>query len=368
MNGGFLMNTIPLTNKIEYSATYVPNIFFDKYMPGANGEFVKVYLYLLRMMSGSCQVSICGIADALDHTEKDVLRALKYWEQKGLLLLSFSNQNELSEISILCPEKDNLPIGSSYHDPFSAITVHSVETAETVTEPKTLTPEEPVQKKSSKKHIYTTKELNEFKKQEEVGELLYIVEKYVGKTLSSTDVNSLLYIYDELKFSNDLIEYLIEYCVGNGHRSMRYIEKVALSWAEEGISTVEQAKSNTDTYVKTCYPVLKAFGLNGRNPGKSEKDFIIKWTTSYGFSMDIILDACNRTIQAIHQPSFEYADSILSKWNKKGIHKLDDIKKLDEEFDRKKEKKPVAANTSFNDFSQRTYDYDALEKKLLAKR
>lgn len=361
------MNTIPLTNKIEYSATSVPNIFFDKYMPTANGEFVKVYLYLLRMMNANSGISICGIADALDHTEKDVLRALKYWEQKGLLLLSFSNQNELLEISILCPDANNSEADTKYHDPFSAVTLNQKEKTASITETKPLTPE-PEQKKYSKKHTYTTKELNEFKKQDEIGELLYIVEKYIGKTLSSTDVNSLLYIYDELKFSNDLIEYLIEYCVGNGHRSMRYIEKVALSWADEGIDTVEQAKSNTDTYVKTCYPVLKAFGLSGRNPGKSEKDFIIKWTTSYGFSMDIILDACNRTIQAIHQPSFEYADTILSKWNKKGIHKLDDIKKLDEEFDRKKEKKPVAANTSFNDFSQRTYDYDALEKKLLAKR
>lgn len=361
------MNTIPLINKTVPSVTSVPNIFFDKYMPGANGEFVKVYLYLLRMMSDNAGISVCGIADALDHTEKDVMRALKYWEQKGLVSLSFSESKELAGISLLCPENGLPKPEPDYHDPFSAITAHTEEVAATAAEPKPH-----VQKaenaKPAKKHVYTTKELNEFKKQDEVGELLYIVEKYIGKTLSSTDVNTLLYIYDELKFSNDLTEYLIEYCVGNGHRSMRYIEKVALSWAEEGIDTVQKAKLNTDTYVKTCYPVLKAFGLNGRNPGKSEKDFIIKWTTSYGFSMDIIVDACNRTIQAIHQPSFEYTDSILSKWSKKGIRRLDDVKKLDEEFDRKKEKKAPAANTSFNDFSQRTYDYDALEKKLLAKR
>lgn len=365
------MNTIPLTNNMNYSVTSVPNIFLDKYMPGANGEFVKVYLYLLRIMNNGGQISICGIADALNHTEKDVMRALRYWEQNGLISLSFSDNKELSGISMLSPELQS-PTSAEYHDPFSAITAQT-EPIPSVTEEKPI-PVPVNEKKVSKKHTYTTAELNKFKEQDEVSELLYIVEKYIGKTLSSTDINSLLYIYDELGFSRDLIEYLIEYCVGNGHRSMRYIEKVALSWAEEGIETIEDAKSNTDSYVKTCYPVLKAFGLSGRNPGKSEKDFIIKWTTSYGFTMDIILDACNRTIQAIHQPSFEYADTILSKWSKNGIHKLDDVKKLDEEFDRKKERKSAeksaGANTSntFNDFSQRTYDYDALEKKLLAKR
>ena len=30
------------------SATMVPNEFIDRYMPEANGEYVKVFLYLLR--------------------------------------------------------------------------------------------------------------------------------------------------------------------------------------------------------------------------------------------------------------------------------------------------------------------------------
>ncbi len=367
------MNTIHLTNKMNYAATSVPNIFFDKYMPGANGEFVKVYLYLLRILSSGNEISICSIADALNNTEKDVMRALKYWEQKQLVSLYFSDKKELISICILCPENHvDEETTEDYHDPFTAVTLNTEEKPKEAENPHK-TADKAADKAPAKKHVYTTRELNQFKEQEEVSELLYIVEKYLGKTLSSTDVNSLIYIYDELGFSRDLIEYLIEYCVGNGHKSMRYIEKVALSWADEGINTVEHAKSNTETYVKTCYPVLKAFGLSGRNPGKSEKDFIIKWTNSYGFTMDIILDACNRTIQAIHQPSFEYADTILSRWNKKGIHRLEEIKKLDEEFEKKKENKPavhkpVTTNNSFNDFSQRTYDYDALEKKLLAKR
>ena len=45
--------------------------------------------------------------------------------------------------------------------------------------------------------------------------------------------------------------------------------------------------------------------------------------------MDIILEACKRTISQIHQPSFQYADKILKKWNQNGVKTLSDIEKLD---------------------------------------
>lgn len=149
------------------------------------------------------------------------------------------------------------------------------------------------------------------------------------------------------------------------------MEKVAIAWKEKGIATVEEAKDESSIYSNHCYPVLKAFGISGRNPGQSERNFIIKWTTSYGFSLDIILEACNRTIETIHQPSFEYADSILSKWKTKGISHLSQIQELDKQFAQSKEHKvksnpaSVSSRNSFNSFPQRDYDYNELEKQLL---
>lgn len=391
------MNTLELTNRMNYSVTSIPNAFLDRYMPSANGEFVKVYLYLLRRLNDGGGVSICGIADILNHTEKDVIRALKYWEQQGLVSLNITPGRQLAGITLLSiPETDDsesiedillgnvspadehaqasMYASTSAHSEFTHKTEAYSETAATVSDTDSFDTE---QTQPPKKHVYSPAELDTFKKQEDVSTLLYVAERYIGKTLSSTDTNTILYMYDELKFNAELIEYLIEYCVGNNHRSLRYMEKVAISWAEEGITSVTQAKTSTESFSNTCYPVLKAFGISGRNPGKSEKDYIVKWTNSYGFDMDIILDACNRTIQTIHQPSFDYADSILTKWRKHGVHKLEDIKKLDAEYHNNKDKKSKApqnvsanpaSNNTFNDFSQRTYDYDALEKKILANR
>lgn len=57
--------------------------------------------------------------------------------------------------------------------------------------------------------LWSADRKKELSSQEEVKQLLYIAEQYLAKQLSSTEVNHILYFYDELHFSSDLIEYLI---------------------------------------------------------------------------------------------------------------------------------------------------------------
>ena len=210
-----------------------------------------------------------------------------------------------------------------------------------------------------------------FRKQESVAELLFIAERYLGRILTPTDMNSILYWYDGLGFSTDLIEYLVEYCVSKGHTSIRYIEKVALAWADNHITTVEQAKLTAGLHSQLYFSVMKALGINGRSLVPAETAYIDKWRSDYGFSSEVITTACERTIQAIHQPKFEYIDSILTSWKKNHVSTLEDIARLDEAHQKKK--KTAVPNTAqksqpknrFNNFEQRSYDYDQLEKMLL---
>lgn len=384
------MGGFKLEGSLGCTDTLVSNRFIDEIMPSANGEFVKIYLYLLRALSSNTSgLSICRIADIFNHTEKDIIRALKYWEQAGLLDLCFDSNKTLTNITLK-------PIGADYMTSDGThVEIHSVSGNTSsvnnyaVLNQLTAKPEntetQPVvsdlqqdndnnikaMNNTFTKKIYTANEIAGFNQKSEVAEFLFIAEKYIGKPLSKSDINTLLFIYDTLSFSPDLIVYLLEYCVTNNHKSMRYIEKVAISWAEEGIDSVEAAKITTDAFCSSCYPVLKAFGLNGRNPSKGEKEFILKWTNSYGFSMEIILEACNKTMDTIAKPSFNYADKILSDWKDKGVNKLDDIKVLDKQHVINSKTKETAkteavkSKNSFNDFDQRTYNYDDLEKKLL---
>lgn len=377
------MGTIKLDGQTGCFSTLVSNRFLDEYMPNANGEFVKIYLYLLRAFGeADADVSICHIADIFHHTEKDIIRALKYWEQVGLLELGFDNNKVLTHIRLIPMEHPSSVMSNVNNIDVEqhSIKTNTVNTVDTIIELPSINNNATVNNATSTvasrgKKIYTADELAAFNTRSEVVELLYLAEKYVGKPLSGSDVNTLLYIYDVIGFEVELIEYLIEYCVTNGHKSFRYMEKVAISWSEEGIDNVEKARNNTDTYSKTCYPVLKAFGITGRNPGAEEKAFVVKWTNAYGFTMDIIIDACKRTLSATSKPSFKYADGILTKWHEKGIKNLNDVKVLDIEHQKNKltynqthsntEKNETKQKNSFNNFNQRTYNYEDLEKELL---
>jgi DnaD/phage-associated family protein len=335
--------------------TPVPNQFIDEYMPAANGEFVKIYLYLLRLASSGAansSLSILQIADKFNHTEADVLRALRYWEQLGLLVLKY-NQSELYDIELIN----------------TATSSNAAELCVT----DSVSDKQPILEEKPSRHRYSASQLAAFKEQEEIRQLLYISERYLGRTLNATETSAILYFYDSLHFPVDLIEYLIEYCVLKNHKSIHYIESVALAWAEDGIDSVEKAKEQTVLFNKTCFSVMKAFGLNNRNPGDSEINFVKKWEQV--FLPDIIIEACNRTIQAIHQPSFDYADKILLNWQKKNIRHFSDLKKLDEQHTKNSmnsktspNKPKTGSNTNkFNNFVQREYNFEELERKLLNK-
>lgn len=374
------MANIKLHSERQISATCVSNAFIDEYMSDANGEFVKIYLYLLRLMNvPDAAFSVSSIADKFDHTEKDVKRALCYWERMHLLRLEYDEQQNLTGICLLASEPETS--AGSLADPCVTPTPAGITVAVTASQNNiaegTASASVPAAAPVTvpKKKAYSADDIQMFRQDESVAELLFITERYLGRTLTATDVNTVLYVYDGLKFSADLVEYLVEYCVSKGHTSIRYIEKVALGWADSGITTVSEAKQAASLHSQTYFCVMKALGISGRNLVPSEISHIEKWKSEYGFSDELISAACQRTIQLTHQPSFEYTDSILKNWHTKHIGSLEDVAQLDAAYQKQKKSSALAgtvvnapAKTSrnkFNNFKQRSYDYDELEKMLL---
>ncbi len=346
------MTEITLHKDNDNSTTAISNRFIDEYMTNANGEFVKIYLYLLRCMnSPDCSFSISRAADKFNHTEKDIQRALKYWEKMNLLQLEYGQNDSIAGIYFLesqsAPrEDDSVPLKKASPQP-------------------------------ARKKSYSSAEMKAFQEKEEVRELMFVAESYLTRPLTHTDIQTLLSWYDDLALSADLIVYLLEYCIAGGHSSLHYMDKVALNWKAENICTVEQAKRNTRTHTKLHYAVLKALGIKGRNLITAELNYIDKWRKEYGFAQDMIIEACSRTILAIHQPNFEYTDRILASWKRQNIKTPANIQKADEAYHASKETerirttalKKAAAKTSaasrFNSFPQRTYNMEQLEAELL---
>ena len=387
------MNTIHLRALSSSQVTILSNIFIDQYMPGAGGEFVKVYIYLLRLLADpSASVCLPLLADRLNCTEGDISRALKYWSNEGLLILETDPSGELTGITLTEPSPDTqmeltatvsvpqsaLAAAAPISQTVSAATVSVPQSALAATAPisqtvsaATVSTPQPDTAPSRSASALTPARIRELKENEDVAQLIYICEQYLGKTLTPTDTRKILFFYDELKMSVDLIDFLIQYCVGRGHKSMRYIETVAMAWSKEGITTVEMAKDSTSRYGRDYFTILKAMGIANRNPVDSEIVMMDTWLKDYGFSMDMIQEACSRTIMQTGQPSFQYAHKILTGWFKKGaltpeaVHALDvQHQKRSQDNSRGRSQTPKSPNR-FNNFQQRNYDFKELEKQLL---
>ncbi len=348
------MAMLTLQNASVPEVTLLSNTFIDFYMPEANGEFVKVYIYLLRSLSQApVSFSLAQMADRLLCTERDILRALKYWAKQGLLSLDFTDNKKLCGIALLAPA---VPSGTQ-ETPSS--TPEQPADGGNVSSPQPLTPER----------------VSQLKQNEDIVQLLYIAEQYLGKTLSATEMQKILFFYDGLGLSADLIEYLIEYCVSRNHKSIRYIETVATAWAQEGITSVEEAKKSSSRYNKEYFSILKALGITNRNPVETEITLMDTWLKTYGFSIEIIQEACNRTVLQTGQASFQYADKILEGWKKKEVRNLEDIRSLDDQHKKRSQSSRKTAATRqtqgsasgnrFNNFQQREYNFDEYEKHLL---
>lgn len=359
-------------NNINAAVTAVSNTFIDEYMGTASGEYVKVYLYLLRHEGEN--VELPDIADALNHTEADVRRALAYWERAGVLApeREFVEEQETAATREMTEETEN----SGVRFAGNRQTVGSVSGQGEMNGQKSgaVVPMDgwssqdgsTMEKPAIPDAGDTYDRMKRLSSDEEFSALLYAVQQYLGKTFSAVECEKFAYFYDVLHMSCELLEYLAEYCAEGGHTSIRYIEKVALNWYQAGIHTRDEAREHSTRYSKDTSAVMKAFGIMGRNAGTAEQEFMRRWFKEFGFDAAIVTEACNRTLTATGAASFPYADKILTGWKENGVRTLQDVAALDKRRQEKQAKKSTAApkqnrNTSsnrFNNFEQRSYNYD----------
>lgn len=237
----------------DIDVTLVANDFLDNYMPKANGDYIKVYLYLLRNKSE--RISISDVAEKLELTEGDVNRAVKYWKEQGILIDRIesdgpANENEASDTS----EASEIKARVAEQEATEKAENHEAES----------NIKEPAKRGSS----ITREQQERLAGDEEFRQLLMIAQKYMSMIFTPREVNILGYLYDTLKLPSDVIDYLIDYCVQGGHNDIRYIEKTGLNWASQGIKSVSAAVKQTKAFDKAKEELIKK---NERNSVKAER-------------------------------------------------------------------------------------------------
>ena len=194
------MNRVNIYRTATSEQTSISNLFIDEYMADANDAQLKIYLFLIRMMNANLPTSVTDIADKFNYTEKDVLRALMYWESRQLLALDFDAAHNLSGIQILSLDKPyEAPRTAPRITPvLSFIRPASMQTGMTARTPMASSalasqagmPEQirNMESQAPSKPNYSADDLNKFNRDEDLKQLLMVTTQYVGKPLSHNDM------------------------------------------------------------------------------------------------------------------------------------------------------------------------------------
>lgn len=204
---------------IQAEITCVPNAFIDELLGEANGDYVRVYLYLLRHYTNSLKLH--SVADALNLTDHDIMRAVSYWEKKGIFqegmtkLAAEELRNEeaarKSEAKLEM-KREQISMKTSFFD-----------------------------EKNPENTMFTGEKKREIDEEEFEG-ILYVAKHLLPGGVSRSHVQKLEFMVEYLAMDAELIEFLLDYCAGLQKTAPRYMEQVALDWNAQGITTVKQAQ------------------------------------------------------------------------------------------------------------------------------
>jgi len=305
--------------------TPVSNYFIENYMLKARGEFVKVYLLGLKYcVSGEIGVHSTIMASNLSMLETDVINAWNYWNDEGVIkLVPIDNMGNL-KIQFMELSEDSLKEDNS---------------------------------------VNLLEELNK----SSIKGMLQDIEKLICRPLSSKEISMYISWQKDMGFSLELILLLIQYCVSKGKTDSRYIEKIALSWQDSKITNIEEAqmyiKKHEEKWVK-LRRILNYLGIKDGEIMKPQEDLLTKWISSYNLPLEVIFKACDICFERLNKADFKYIDAILATWHKEGIKNIEDV--INREPKKTAYKKPATTKVStFNNYEQRSYDFDKLEKDLL---
>jgi len=369
------MSEINLNVTVNTNATIISNAFIERFINDANASHIRFYLYLMYYSKNHRSFSISNACDFLDDSERDVIRSINYWEKQGVFKVTRTDKNTITSISISDPSISDYEVEAA---PVSEeAKTEEIGAEEAKSEEVKVEEVNPVEESANEPLSLFTYEEEETGCDFDLKQVIASAGKYAGRTLSGSEIDFICDLNEKLGFSAELISYLYEHCcLAKEINRFSYIQKVALSWAEKNIKTIEAAKLETETFNKENSLVMKSFGLT-RLPGTSEKQYIDRWFHEYKMSEELVAEACDRAILTLNKPNFSYADGVLKKWFAKGIKDLDGVAEDDKLHHMTKQNlhvvmdnSPKPLNNRFNNFEQRSYSGEEMAditKKLLKK-
>lgn len=296
----------------------LPQKFIDELLPSANGDYVKIFLYLYAFtLRGEAMPSYSAAAAALGQKESDVADCVSYFASRG-----FALEGEAAAPASV-PDKS----------------------------------------------VYTPGEISDrLEGDSSLACLFGEVQSILDKTLSSAEMQTLFWIYDYLRLPADVVILLVNYCKKEGKPRLSYIEKQARSWADDGIDTLQKAAEHLDRleqYRSYESHVKSLLGIGGRKLSTGEVNVIAKWESDLQPCDEMILAAYDICIDRTGKFSIKYINGILTKWKDKGIATLEDLQK-EEQSPAKPGQDSYETFTNIKNLDYQQMELEALHKRIKA--
>lgn len=280
----------------------VPCSVVDKDLKLAGSVQLKVLLWVLRHAGEPFETQ--DISNALGIDKADVGDAMLYWQNTGLI--------SANDGKIMPASTDEKPDGQAVE----ALDTKAENTNETAVPPKSkhiLTrPQKP-------DNAFVAKRMSE---STEIACLMQSAQEILGRLISNGESATILMIHDEFGLPSDVIIMLLQYAESIGKANMRYIEKVAMNWADEEINTHEKAEEKLCRLAENqqaWHTVEQAIGLPRRSPSSKEESFAAMWVNEWKFNPEMIREAYDRGVDGTGKFSAGYMNKILERWHKNNI-------------------------------------------------
>lgn len=304
----------------------VPAAVVDDHIRLAGSAQLKVLLWLLRNGQGVFDPEKC--AGSIGLSAADCRDAAQYWLETGVLLPA-----EKTETASPAPEAAR----TEQTAPAAPIPEAPSRPTVPAARPRPVKPtmkEVVARQKGSPGFAY----------------LLDTASARLGRPVSQGDMETLLYLFDTAGLPAEVILMVIEYAVSMGKYNMRYIEKVALDWADRGIDTIaaaEETLCGLERRREAWERVATALGLT-QKPRVADSDAAERWIFEWKTSDDLLRLAYERCREATGGFRASYIDKILEGWRLDGIDTLEKALKDRAPARRGKGKTKEKKETSFD--------------------
>ena len=157
-------------------------------------------------------------------------------------------------------------------------------------------------------------------------------QQELGKIFNTAESEIIIGLLDYLSLDPEYILLLCAHSAKRGKKSLRYIEKTAITLHDKGILTYEQLElylKKQDTAEDAESALREMFGIGRRSLIKKEREAFFRWTADWQMPTDVIARAYEIAVGRTGEPSVPYTNAILEKWHTENLHTAEEVERYE---------------------------------------